>query len=230
MFKLIKNEFKTLIFRKKTLYVLMGLIAFFLLIGIQQYKDSKMTLGYSDNNLQHNIEKLNRKMDSIDVVDSRDIIDNSKNILADDYPIFYYFNAVTYIETIYQYLGMIFLAMGLAIFLTDRKKTENTNIEPIYRGKTILAKYVTWIIASISLVCSLELIAFLIVGVIYGFGDLNHSVMEGLPVYKLLFQGLLMQILFIVACVSLILMLSTIFKDGKIIFSIMLMAAFVFTF
>ena len=164
------------------------------------------------------------------------------------------FNAVNYIKAIFQLLGMIFLAVGLAIFTSDMVAGEYTPAtakflltQPVSRSKVLSSKFITAVVSSILLICFVEIIAFVVVGLISGFGNMNYPVLVGerfkldlsylnqtgghdliaiantafiIPMYKFLFEALMMQILFIIACVSFVFMLSTVVKSSMVAMSI----------
>ncbi|HEY5561292.1 MAG TPA: ABC transporter permease subunit [Clostridiaceae bacterium] len=164
------------------------------------------------------------------------------------------FNSVNYIKLIFQLLGAVFLAVGLAIFSSDMVAGEYTPAtakfllaQPVSRAKVLLSKYITAVISSILLICFVEIIAFVVVGLLSGFGNMNYPVVVGerfrydlshinqagghdiiaiantafiIPMYKFLLEAVLLQILFIIACVSFVFMLSTVVKSSMVAMSI----------
>ena len=98
----------------------------------------------------------------------------------------YIFNGINYVQTLFKTLGIIFLAVGVAIFSSDMVSGEYTPAtakflltQPISRAKILFSKYVTSVLSSIILICVIELIAFLIVGIFAGFGNMNYPVIVG---------------------------------------------------
>jgi ABC-2 type transport system permease protein len=153
-------------------------------------------------------------------------------------------------NNIVEFLGMIFLAMGIAIFISDMVSGECTPptmkfliTQPVSRGKVLLSKFIAAVVSSVLLIVSIELIYFLIVGLVFGFGNSNYPVMVGtrfqfdmasvnqqgvhplkaiagstyiIPMWKFTIQIFLMQILFIITCASFIFLISTLFKSSMV--------------
>lgn len=155
-----------------------------------------------------------------------------------------------FINKVVEFLGMIFLAMGIAIFISDMVSGECTPptmkfliTQPVSRGKVLLSKFIAAVVSSVLLIVFIELVYFLIVGLIFGFGSSNYPVMVGtrfqfdmssvneqgvhpltaiagstyiIPMWKFTIQIFLMQILFIITCVSFIFLISTLFKSSMV--------------
>ena len=166
----------------------------------------------------------------------------------------YIFNGINYVQTLFKTLGIIFLAVGVAIFSSDMVSGEYTPAtakflltQPISRAKILFSKYVTSVLSSIILICVIELIAFLIVGIFAGFGNMNYPVIVGqrfqydlsylnqagghdlmaiagtafiIPMWQYLIEAFLIQILFAIACTSFVFMISTIAKSSMVAMSI----------
>lgn len=170
----------------------------------------------------------------------------------------YEFNGANYLQTLFKTLGVIFLAVGLAIFISDMVSGEYTPptakfllIQPISRAKILFSKYITSVLSSIILICGIEFIAFLIIGVFSGFGNMSYPVLVGqkfqydmsyvnqygghdlmaiagtahmIPMWKYLIEAFLMQILFIIACTTFSFMISTVSKSSMISMSVSIAA------
>lgn len=155
-----------------------------------------------------------------------------------------------FINKVVEFLGMIFLAMGIAIFISDMVSGECTPptmkfliTQPVSRGKVLLSKFIAAVVSSVLLIVSIELIYFLFVGLVFGFGSSNYPVMVGtrfqfdmatvneqgihplkaiagstymIPMWKFTLEIFMMQILFIIACVSFIFLISTLFKSSMV--------------
>jgi ABC-2 type transport system permease protein len=211
-------------------------------------------------NLKISIQDIEKSLQS-KTISARRREQNNNQLLIDKYllnknikPIEdYAFIGINFIQTLFSMLGAIFLAVGVAIFLSDMVSGEFTPatakfllIQPISRAKILFSKYLTSVLSSIILICSLELIAFLIVGAIKGFGNMNYPVLVGehfrydlsyinqigghdlisiagsalmLPMWHYLINAFLMQILFIIACTTFVFMISTVSKSSMIAMS-----------
>jgi ABC-2 type transport system permease protein len=159
------------------------------------------------------------------------------------------FNSFNSIQTIFLFLGMIFLAIGLCIFAADMVSGEYTPatmkvllIQPVSRGKVLFSKFISIIITCILLITSVEGIAFLLIGLFFGFGNANFPISQGskfafdkittsdmpkqvheiigsstmTPIWKVTLNSLLLQILFIIAVVSFVFLISTILKSSML--------------
>ncbi|MFL0197766.1 ABC transporter permease [Clostridium sp. WILCCON 0269] len=170
----------------------------------------------------------------------------------------YEFNGANYLQTLFKTLGMIFLAVGVAIFLSDMVSGEYTPptakfllIQPISRAKILFSKYITSILSAVVLICGIELIAFALIGIFTGFGNMNYPVLVGerfqydlsyvnqfgghdlisiagtahmVPMFKYLIEAFLLQILFIIACTTFVFMISTVSKSSMIAMSVSIAA------
>lgn len=171
-------------------------------------------------------------------------------------------DALSYLETVLGMLGMVFLPAGVALFAADMVSGEFTPptmkfllTQPISRGKLLLSKFIAVVSAAVLSIISLELISYLIMGVIFGFGNSNIPVFIGTK-YKFdltkivdnvhpmvaitgtttmttlgsyVTKQLLLQILFIVASVSFAFMLSAIMKSSMVSVSIAIFVTILLT-
>lgn len=231
-------------------------------VEIQKIKDNpapvqtdwKETLKTDIQNIQKNLQST--------TISARMKEQNSKQLTMDQYLLNnnikpmedYVFNGVNYIQTLFKTLGMIFLAAGVAIFLSDMVSGEYTPptakfllIQPISRAKILFSKYITSVLSAVVLICGIELIAFIIMGIFTGFGNMNYPVLVGerfqydlsyvnqsgghdlisiagtahmIPMYKYLVEAFLLQILFIIACTTFVFMISTVSKSSMIAMSV----------
>lgn len=171
-------------------------------------------------------------------------------------------DALSFLETVLGMLGMVFLPAGVALFAADMVSGEFTPptmkfllTQPISRGKLLLSKFIAVVSAAVVSIISLELISYLIMGVIFGFGNSNTPVFIGTK-YKFdltkivdnvhpmvaitgtttmttlgsyVMKQLLLQILFIVASVSFAFMLSAIMKSSMVSVSIAIFVTILLT-
>lgn len=105
------------------------------------------------------------------------------------------FDAVNYGKGLLGILGMVILASGIAVFMSDIVSGEATPptlkfllVQPITRGKVIASKFIAIVITVVSMICGLEIIAFGIVGALGGFGGGNMPQEAGAK-YEWFFNG-----------------------------------------
>lgn len=162
----------------------------------------------------------------------------------------YDFNAFSYIGKYISILGQAFLIIGLAVFASDMVSGECTPptlklllTQPVSRSKVIFSKFIAITIAAVGSILAIELLSFLIVGLIYGFGNASYPVMVGykyqldpraildngaqqlsiiagsahiIPMWKYTINLLLMQGLFIITCTSFAFLISTLVKSSMV--------------
>lgn len=169
------------------------------------------------------------------------LIDNNiKPMETSDY------NAYTFIYDIINTLGMLFIAIFIAIFSADVVSGEFVPptmkillTQPIKRGKVLFSKYISNLISLIVIIIGIELLAFVILGMKFGFGNSMYPNFVGMkyfysgvtstgdkaiklaagtgfiiPSWKFLLYSILIQILFIIAVFSFTFALSVIFKNS----------------
>jgi ABC-2 type transport system permease protein len=163
---------------------------------------------------------------------------------------YYDFNAFIFIEKLVMVLGQVFLVIGLAMFVSDMVSGECTPptlklllTQPVSRGKVIFSKFISVTIAAVGSILVLEALAFVVVGLLYGFGDSTYPVMVGakyqfdpsvfleggghplaliagsshiVPIWQYTLNMLLVQGLFIIACTSFAFLISTLFKSSMV--------------
>lgn len=159
----------------------------------------------------------------------------------------YDYNARIFLTIIISVLGEIFLAMGIAVFASDMVSGESTPptlklllTQPVSRGKVLLSKFISVTLSAVTLIIGVELIAYLIVGLIFGFGDPNYPLAVGLkyvfesgqegmpylvpvagssyyiPAWEYIIKLLLLQALFIATCTAVVFLLSTLVKTSMV--------------
>lgn len=233
---------------------------------IQKLKDNPVIVQTDwKETLNTNIQNIEKNLQST-TISARARQQNNKQLTMDKYLLNnnikpmegYTFNGVNYLQTLFKTLGMMFLAVGVSIFLSDIVSGEYTPptakfllIQPISRAKILLSKYLTSVLSAIILICGIELIAFLVVGLFSGFGNMNYPVLVGerfqydlsyvnqsggydlisipgtahmIPMYQFLLEGFLMQILYIIASTTFVFMISTVSKSSMIAMSISIAA------
>ncbi len=166
----------------------------------------------------------------------------------------YEFNSSNFIKVLFQVLGSLFLALGVIVFSSDIVSGECTPptlkfllIQPVSRGKVLLSKFISIVLASTALIVFSELLYFVIIGAFKGFGNLNYPIFIGtryqfdmtqiakdgvrpmievvnstmmIPMWKYIIYMFLMQILFIISCVAFSFLISSIFKSSMISMSV----------
>lgn len=158
-------------------------------------------------------------------------------------------NAFIYLNDLFSILGAIFLAAGIAIFSSDMVSGEYTPatmkfllIQPVSRAKVLFAKYITILISVVAAIFSVEGLSFLIMGLIFGFGNSKNPVLTGAKYMfdlskteggmhpmkvvagtqylsttgSVTIKILLFQLLFMVAVTSFVFMISTIVKSSMV--------------
>jgi len=162
----------------------------------------------------------------------------------------YDFNAFNYIGRYISILGQAFLIIGLAVFASDMVSGECTPptlklllTQPVSRSKVIFSKFIAITIAAVGSILIIELLSFLIVGLIYGFGDASYPMIVGtkfqfdpmvlfngsepqlipiagsghiVPMWKYTIRLLSMQGLFIITCTSFAFLVSTLVKSSMV--------------
>lgn len=88
----------------------------------------------------------------------------------------YEFNAYNYIDSVMAILGMVLLAVGISVFMSDIVSGECTPptlkfllVQPVSRGKILLSKFIAIIITVLTMIISTEILTFLGLGVVKGF-------------------------------------------------------------
>lgn len=158
--------------------------------------------------------------------------------------------ATSFLRDLFSILGMIFLVVGVIIFSADMVSGEYTPAtmkflltQPVSRGKVLLSKFIALALSATALIVVIELIAFLIMGIIFSFGNMDYPVTIGtkfiydntvtvemgrkamkmvegstiiIPMWKYLIQMFLLQALFIVASAAFAFVLSTVVKSSMV--------------
>lgn len=197
----------------------------------QQLNDETMPSRYKAS-IQSQLDELNYYKDNnLKPIDSWDV------------------KGFNFMKTVMSALGMIFLAVGIALFMSDMVSGEFTPatmkfllIQPVSRGKVLLSKFIAVVISSVTLILSIEIIAFLLVGLFRGFGysgiptmfgakyEFDMSQMqdgvqplvqvvgtgEHIPLWNFTIRTFLMQTLFIVACCAFVFLISSLVKTSMI--------------
>jgi ABC-2 type transport system permease protein len=171
-------------------------------------------------------------------------------------------NGFTYLKDLFTILGAIFLAAGIAIFSSDMVSGEYTPatmkfllIQPVSRGKVLFAKYITVLISVVTAIFSVEGISYLIMGIIFGFGNSKNPVITGarymfdmskteggmhpmkiVPGSQYLtntgsftVKVLLFQLLFMIAVTTFVFMISTVFKSSMVSMAVSTIVIVVFS-
>lgn len=170
--------------------------------------------------------------------------------------------ATDFITDVLGMLGAIFLAVGIIVFGTDMVSGEYTPptmkfllTEPVSRGKILFSKFITLIISSVILIVGIEILAFVIIGLIFNFGDFNYPVQVGtkyvydliakpemgrrvltivtgstsiITMGKYIIHMFLFQIVFIIACASFTFLFSTVLKSSMVSMSLSIVLVIAF--
>lgn len=143
--------------------------------------------------------------------------------------------------------GIFFLAVIIAVHVSDCVSGEYTPAtikvlltKPVSRGKILFSKFIASIISISSIIMSIEIFCFLLIGTIFKFGNPLYPVAVGtkyklgniinesgvknilpienstqiIPQWKYFMEMMLFQLLFIIACVSVFFLISTILKSS----------------
>jgi len=157
--------------------------------------------------------------------------------------------AFSFLSVLYEGMGFIFLAVGVGLFTADMVSGECTPptlklllTQPISRRKALFSKFIAVVSAATIMIVAIELISFVIMGLIFGFGDFNYPMFVGTrfkydmnqvvngthPIVSIagstymitravyLVRMFLLQILAIVTVASFAFMLSSIFKSSMV--------------
>ncbi|WP_294350961.1 ABC transporter permease subunit [uncultured Clostridium sp.] len=97
------------------------------------------------------------------------------------------FNAINFGISLFKLIGLIILASGIAVFMSDIVSGESTPptlkfllVQPIKRGKVILSKFIAVVLTVVTMIGGLEIIAFGIVGLIKGFNGWDMKEIIGI--------------------------------------------------
>lgn len=146
-------------------------------------------------------------------------------------------------------LGSFFIILITALLSADIVSGEYTPptmkillTRPVSRTKILLSKYITAIVSAVMVVISVELLVFLVTGLIFGFGDGAYPAFVGtrykynpiksaelgnqiiqiagstyiIPLWKYFIKILAMQVIYIASAVSFFFLLSTVLKSSMI--------------
>lgn len=170
--------------------------------------------------------------------------------------------ATRFIRDLFNILGAIFLAVGVIIFGSDMVSGEYTPptmkfllTQPVSRGKVLLSKFIALVLSSTIIIVLIEIIAFLIMGLIFSFGNMDYPVTVGsrfvydnaasemgektlkliagsttiIPMWKYLIQMFGLQILFIIASSAFAFLLSTVVKSSMVSMAVSIVLIIAFT-
>lgn len=172
------------------------------------------------------------------------------------------FDAFSFIKTLFMVLGTIFIAVGVMVFTGDIVSGEFTPptmkvllTQPVSRAKVLASKFIAVAGVAVILILAVEILSFIIMGLIFGFGNPNYPMITG-TMYKMdltqsafgghplvavagssyiistgafVFRMFLLQTLFIITCVSVGFMLSSIVKSSMVSVSVSIVIVVAFT-
>jgi ABC-2 type transport system permease protein len=159
-----------------------------------------------------------------------------------------------FLLALFNISGAMFLIIGIILFGADMVSGEFTPPTakflltlPVSRGKILFSKFAALLITTIMLIIPIELIAFLIMGALFGFGDMNYPVIVGgryiydmtqaaqmgqrpiimaagsahiITMSQYIMKLFMMQIFFMLVAVTFTLLISTVIKNSMVSMSI----------
>lgn len=210
-------------------------------------------------NLKTRIESLKSEVDSASEIDGSKET-KRKDLIVDQYLLEHNIKpesqmsptSLNVLMAIIQSLGPLFIVIIIAILASDSVSAEYTPptmkvllTRPVSRGRVLLSKYLSSVIACIAVILSVEIIVSIIMGIIFGFGDLSYPVAVGtkykegvlnalvgkemLAVYgsskvitsgALIIRVFLYQILFVAVAAAFFIFLSTVLKSSALSMSL----------
>lgn len=147
-----------------------------------------------------------------------------------------------------------FLAIGLTLFNGDNVSSEYNPgtlkfllVQPVSRIKVLLSKFLVMVLSSTALIMLTQLLFFLGVGVVKGFGNFNRPYLVGLKyeyayqngqkyitevpgsghyifLWQYLLEALALQLLFLIVMVTFVLLISTISKSSVATMTVLICA------
>ena len=159
------------------------------------------------------------------------------------------FTSFTTLQIFFALCSIILVCIIVAILTADIVSGECTPptmkvllSRPVSRWKVLLAKYISALCASLIIIVAMELILYLLAGVIFGFQNMSYPIAVGtqfkedlahvsvmqksytaivgstyiIPLWAYMLRALLMQILFIIAAVSFCFLLSSVLKSSSL--------------
>lgn len=95
-------------------------------------------------------------------------------------------NAFNFLRILFEILGAIFLAVEVVIFTGDMVSGEYTPptmkfliTQPVFRAKVLLSKYISTVLTSVIVILGIELMAYVLLGVMFGFGNTSYPMFVG---------------------------------------------------
>lgn len=158
-------------------------------------------------------------------------------------------SAFSYLQQLFELIGSIFIPIIIAIIAADIVSGECTPptlkvllTRPVSRGKVLLSKFLACTLSSVVVIVSVELLSYVIMGLIFGFGNPLYPVAIGttyknaivdatvgsssvLPIlgsshiiaaWQFILISFLFQIIFIFACAAIFFLFSTLLKSSSI--------------
>jgi ABC-2 type transport system permease protein len=158
------------------------------------------------------------------------------NIMPDEYKL----TSVKFLNSFSEEVSPIFLVLIIMLIIGDIVSSEHSDgtmrlylAQPVPKEKVLVSKYIAAIIASVSVVVGVQLLIFVIIGLVNGFGPINAPIEFGasfvlknglpsyvansqsfLPAYSFILYYLLLEILFIITLASVAFLVSNIFTKA----------------
>lgn len=162
----------------------------------------------------------------------------------------YDITSFNFLNSLVMIIGSVFLAIGVVVFVSDMVSGECTPptlkvllTQPVSRGKILLSKFIAVTVTSSVLILAVELLYFVIIGFIFGFGNAQYPMMVGsryeydmttvlsngtnpltliagsaaiVPAWKYTIELMLLELLFIAACTAFAFLLSSVLKSSMV--------------
>lgn len=237
---------------------------------IEQLKSSKSTSSNKNwkTTLKNNIDTLKGEKNSATDISSDSAKETyNKQIILYQYLIDHNikpqtngsFSNFNFIESLLKLIGPLFIPIIIAILTADIVSGEYTPptmkmllTRPASRSKILASKFIAVLVSSIIIVTAIELVSYLIMGIMHGFDNPMYPVLAGtkyistiklsqdstgiIPVlgstyvtatWKFIIQMFLFQFLYILTCCSLFMLLSTILRSSTLSMTLSILATIV---
>lgn len=209
----------------------------------------KLKSELKEQETHYNTQKINKNGDSeflrMEIAKSKYLLENDIKPVEE-----YRVNGFNFLVNILKNLGMSFLALGVIVFAADMVSGEYTPptlkfllIQPVARGKVLLAKFIAIVTSAITLITGGELLFFIGISLFRGTGGFNYPVIQGMkymfdksklnpdgtfsiisvgnsgsimPMWKFVLIAFLIQALYIIVACAIAFMISTIVKSSMI--------------
>lgn len=209
----------------------------------------KLKADLKNTEANYNLQKKENNPDSeylrMEIAKAKYLLENDIEPVGE-----YVLNGFNFLVGVLSNIGLSFLALGVVVFAADMVSGEYTPptlkfllIQPVARGKVLLAKYISLVVSAITLITSGELLFFIGISIFRGSGNFNYPVIQGMkfmydkarvnpdgtfniinvpnsaslmPMWKFVLIAILIQALYIMVACTLAFLISTIVKSSMI--------------